>query len=232
MDSGGEDKLKKTYIVCHMMMSLDGRVDCAMVGQLTGVDEYYATLENLDLPSTLSGRVTAQMEMALPGTFQPKSNESLGKESFSKTTAARGYEIVVDTKGTLLWEKETNSVKPHLIITSEQVSKDYLSYLDDLHISWIACGKDSIDLKRATEILTNEFGVKRLGIVGGPAINSAFLKAGLLDEISILIGLGIDGRKGMPGIFDGFPTEKTPTALTLKDIQAYENGAVWLRYLV
>ena len=49
MDSGGEAKLKKPYIVCHMMMSLDGRVDSALVGQLTGVDEYYATLENLDL---------------------------------------------------------------------------------------------------------------------------------------------------------------------------------------
>ena len=74
--------------------------------------------------------------------------------------------------------------------------------MDELHISWIACGKDKIDLKRAAEILAEEFGVERLGIVGGPAINSAFLEAGLLDEVSILIGLGIDGRKGMPGVFD------------------------------
>lgn len=224
--------MKKPYIVCHMMTSLDGRIDCAMVGQLTGVDAYYATLEELNLPSTLSGRVTAQLEMALPGTFQANRNEPFGKESFFKKVAAKGYEIVVDTKGTLLWEKETDSVKPHLIITSEQVTKDYLAYLDDLHISWIACGKDKIDLKRAAEILANEFGVERLGIVGGPAINSAFLEAGLLDEISILIGLGVDGRKGMPGVFDGFPMEKTPTPLKLKDVKSYENGAVWLRYLV
>ena len=65
MDSGGEAKLKKPYIVCHMMMSLDGRVDCAMVGQLTGVDEYYATLENLDLPSTLSGLPMGKTPTAL-----------------------------------------------------------------------------------------------------------------------------------------------------------------------
>ena len=231
-NDGGKEGMKKPYIVCHMMTSLDGRIDCAMVGQLTGVEEYYATLGELNLPSTLSGRVTAQLEMALPGTFQAKNGVFIGQEGFSKKVDATGYEIVVDTKGTLLWEKETDTAKPHLIITSEQVSKEYLDYLDELHISWIACGKDKIDLKRAAEILAEEFGVERLGIVGGPAINSAFLEAGLLDEVSILIGLGIDGRKGMPGVFDGFPMEKIPTPLKLKDVKTYGNGSVWLRYLV
>lgn len=35
-----------------------------------------------------------------------------------------------------------------------------------------------------------------MGIVGGPAINTGFLDAGLLDEISILMGAGIDARPG------------------------------------
>lgn len=26
--------MSKPYIICHMMTSLDGRIDCAMVGQL------------------------------------------------------------------------------------------------------------------------------------------------------------------------------------------------------
>ena len=29
--------MKKPYIVCHMMTSLDGRIDCAMTEQLPGV---------------------------------------------------------------------------------------------------------------------------------------------------------------------------------------------------
>ena len=40
--------------------------------------------------------------------------------------------------------------------------------------------------------------MKRMGIVGGPTINTAFLKAGLLDEVDILIDPGIDGRAEMP----------------------------------
>ena len=42
---------------------------------------------------------------------------------------------------------------PHLIITSEQVTKDYL---DRQNISWIAAGKDQIDLAKAMEILADE----------------------------------------------------------------------------
>lgn len=47
------------------------------------------------------------------------------------------------------------------------------------------------------EILAEKFGVERMGIVGGPKINTAFLEAGLLDEISLLVGAGIDGRGGI-----------------------------------
>ena len=69
--------------------------------------------------------------------------------------------------------------------TSEQVTKDYLEYLDKQNILWIACGKERINLIKASGILADEFGVERMGIVGGPAINTAFLDEGFLDEISI-----------------------------------------------
>ena len=93
--------------------------------------------------------------------------------------------------------------KPYLIITSENVTKEYLEYLDQQNISWIACGKDHVDLVRAVGILAEQFGVERMGIVGGSKINTAFMEAGLLDEISLLVGSGIDGRGGMPAVFDG-----------------------------
>lgn len=31
--------------------------------------------------------------------------------------------------------------KPYLIVTSEKVTREYLAYLDQQNISWIACGK-------------------------------------------------------------------------------------------
>jgi len=197
---------------------------------LVGVDDYYETLDALNTPTTLSGRVTAQLELALKGNFKPKNNEMYGKEGFSKKKDAKGYEVIVDTKGTLLWDNDDNYNKPHLIIMSEQVTKEYLEYLDNQNISWIVCGEKQIDLKRAVEILSEQYGVKRMAVVGGPAINSSFLKEGLLDEISILIGLGIDGRKDMPSVFDGFAMDMPIIPLKFDSVKSFDDGAVWIRY--
>lgn len=222
--------MKKPYIICHMMISIDGRIDCAMTSKLPGVDDYYTTLEEIKVPTTVSGRVTAELELAEPGEFTPKKHESYGKEGFSKQTDAAGYEVVIDTNGKLLWQDATGMEKPYLIVTSEKVSKEYLDYLDRQNISWIACGKEHVDLARATEILAEQFGVERMGIVGGSKINTAFLEAGLLDEISLLIGAGIDGRGGMPVVFDGLAMQHDVTKLKLIDVKKFDSDAVWIRY--
>lgn len=110
------------------------------------------------------------------------------------------------------------------------MSKEYLDYLDGQHISWIACGKEHVDLARAGEILAEQFDVERMGIVGGSKINTAFLEAGLLDEISLLVGAGIDGRGGMPAVFDGLGMEHDVTKLKLIDVRKFDSDAVWIRY--
>lgn len=223
--------MNKPYILCHMMTSVDGRIDCAMTEHLPGVQEYYDTLDALDAPTRVSGRVTAQLEMARPGVFRSETATPLHKEAFSKAADAAGYEVVVDTRGTLLWDGVQED-RPLLVLTSQQVSREYLTYLDSLHISWIACGQEKIDLNRACEILAEAFGVKRMAVVGGGHINAAFLAAGLLDEVSILMGAGIDGRGGMQAVFDGLPMDRDVTPLKLRSVEQYGSGAVWLRYTV
>ena len=223
--------MKKPYIICHMMTSVDGRIDCAMTEHLPGVQDYYDTLDSLNAPTRVSGRVTAELELAGPGVFHNQTVTPFGREGFSKKTAAAGYEIIADTKGTLLWEVPEGE-RPLLILTSQQVSQEYLAYLDAQNISWIACGETKIDLPRACEILAEQFGVERMAVVGGGHINAGFLAADLLDEVSVLIGAGIDGRGGMPAVFDGLPMERPVTELKLNSVRQYGSGAVWLRYAV
>ena len=55
---------------------------------------------------------------------------------------------------------------------------------------------------------------------------------GLLDEVSVMIGGGIDGRAGMTAVFDGIrQTDYPPVLLTLNDVERMGN-TVWLRYSV
>lgn len=222
--------MDKPYIVCHMMTSIDGRIDCAMTAKLKGVDEYYAALEELNADATLSGRVTAQEELTKAGFFQCKNPHAVKEEKVAKYTTADKFSVVVDTKGTLGWDDNVVDGRDLIVITSEKASKEYLEYLDAKKISYIACGKDRIDLTRACAILADIFGVKRMAIVGGGHINAGFLAQGLIDEVSLLMAPGIDGRGGMAAVFDGLKQDREPVALTLHGVKQFANGSLWIRY--
>lgn len=223
--------MNKPYIICHMMMSVDGRIDCDMTAQIPGNNVYYDTLNSLDAPSRISGKITAATELTSGKLFEAKHYEATGKESFKKNANADSYEIVTDTRGTLTWGDDHNSSKPHLILMSEEASTEYVDYLNNRGISWIAVGKKRIDLARAMEILADEFGVKRVAVVGGGKINGGFLEAGLIDEISVVVGPAVDGRVNQPSLFDGRPENEAPIKLKLKDVKKYDEDAIWLRYL-
>lgn len=224
--------MSKPYIICHMMAAIDGRIDCGMTEKMQGVKEYYSTLDALKATGFVSGRVTAELEMALPGKFHAQNMEALWQEGFSKKVQAKAYNVAVDTQGTLLWNEEHNADTATIILTSERVTKEYLAYLDSKNISWIACGREHIDLARASEILHDEFGVERVAVVGGGHINAGFLDAGLLDEVSVLLAPGIDGRGGMAAMFDGLPMDREPYQLKLESVQPFDDGAIWIRYKV
>lgn len=85
--------MKKPYIICHMMISIDGRIDCAMTSKLRGVDDYYTTLDEIHVSTTVSGRVTAELEMAEPGGFIPEKNDIYGQEGFSKKADAQDMRL-------------------------------------------------------------------------------------------------------------------------------------------
>ncbi len=212
------------------MASVDGRIDCDMTEKIESGDEYYEALKELDLPTTVSGKVTAALHYALPGEFVPKNMAPIGKEDVYKTADSETFALMFDTKGSLLWEENHTDGVPLLCVVSEQATIEYLEYLRKLNISYIACGEKQIDLHRVVEILAEQFGVNRLGIVGGGKINGSFLAAGLLDEMSLMIAPGIDGRSNQPSVFDGIDYNATPVKLELTDVRRYDCGTVWMRY--
>lgn len=223
--------MNRPYIICHMMQSLDGRVACDMVDKISG-DEYYTALDSLNCPSRIEGKHSYQIHYCGFEEFKPETEGGIGKEAFYIASRAKGYSISVDTRGTLLWKDTDN--KDRLCIVSEQASPEYLAYLRDKGISYIAVGKEHIDLPRAMEILHDEFGVERVAVVGGGKINGGFLAAGLLDEVSAMIAPGIDGRAGQPALFDGIADRENflPTSLRFKEVTTFPNGVIFARYEV
>lgn len=218
-------------IICYMMMSLDGRIDCRMTEKINGSDEYYDILNEYNFDSYISGKITASMHYA-SGVYQARNNEEIGISSIYLPIKSKNFSIVADTYGSLKWDSNKIGNDNLLIILSEKASKEYLNYLKSLNISYIAIGKDKIDLNSVVKILSESLGIEKLGIVGGGNINASFLKCGLIDEISILIGPGIDGRRGMASVFDGLDSDTDVFRLNLFDVKKYDNGAVLLKYTI
>ena len=54
-----------------------------------------------------------------------------------------------------------------------------------------------------------------------------------MDEASLLLVPGIDGRHDIPAVFDGVsPSRHTVVPLMLKSVERREMGALWIRYEV
>lgn len=222
--------MKRPYIVCHMVASIDGRIDCRMVDKISG-DEYYETLEKLDCKTQLEGRVTMEHYNARKEPFTAADRTPAGMPSVYKAVESEGYMVAVDTYGRLCWPAPEIDGVPLVCIVSEQVAQEYLEMLRNEKISYICVGRESIDLCRAMEILGSEFGVERMAVLGGGHINGGFLAAGLIDEVSLLLAPGIDGRKGQTALFDGISDKKhAPVRLSLESVEQVGEGTLWIRY--
>ena len=222
--------MKRPYIICHMVASIDGRIDCSMVDKISG-NEYYETLEKLDCPVQLEGRVTMEHYNAAKEPFIANDTTPFGMTSVYKAVDSKEYIVAVDTHGRLRWPAaEIDGV--HLVcIVSEQVPQEYLEMLRNERISYICVGSDAIDLQAAMEILCTDFGVERLAVLGGGHINGGFLAAGLIDEVSLLLAPGIDGRKGQTALFDGIADiDRMPVRLALESVEQVGQGTLWIRY--
>jgi riboflavin biosynthesis pyrimidine reductase len=121
-------------------------------------------------------------------------------------------------------------------VLTEAVSDAHLAGLRADGVSYIFAGAYALDLGLALDLLNRELGIKRLEVNGGGITNGAFLRAGLIDEISLAIFPAIDGAKGAPTIFDSRDDEAglpAPVrAISLESSEVLEGGAVWLRYRV
>ncbi len=222
--------MKRPYVICHMMASIDGRIDCDMTEQIGG-NEYYEALEMLCFDTTIEGKTTAVNHYAEKELFVPQDATPVGREEIYKSHDSKRWEAVVDTRGTLRWP--VDDTPDRICIVSQQASREYLDYLRSRSISHIATGEKAINLPRALNILQCEFGSERVGIVGGGHINGSFLREGLLDEVSMLYGAAIDGREGFCAAFDGIESDHThPYMLRLKSVRQMGNDSVWIRYSI
>jgi len=227
-------------IICHMISSIDGRLlparwtpPAASTDSSHNHNVYESTAAKLGGDGWLIGRVS--MEPYATGTARsvPLPAGSL-RETFVAAHTQPQLAIALDPSGKLHYGRNGTNDEHFVAILSEKVSDTYLAELRSDGVSYLFAGPDGNDLQLAMETLSDTFGMRTLLLEGGGIINGNFLKAGLIDEMSLLIYPGIDGLAGIPSIFEyhGAPDERPAAgkALCLTSTETLTGGIIWLRY--
>ncbi len=230
----------KPYLICHMVQSVDGRIwGSRWRPKQNVVPNLFEKLhDELGGGSWLCGRVTAQEFARGKGKTYPPTSEKVPRQNwFAKGEAERrkvkAWGIFLDAHGKACWERSDIGGDPILVILTEQVPDSHLAGLRGEGISYVFAGKTEVDLAASLETLNRELGIERLMVEGGGGANGAFLRAGLIDELSIVITAAIDGSSGAPTVFNSGDVDLGPAPIermTLESHTVLEHGALWLRY--
>jgi 2,5-diamino-6-(ribosylamino)-4(3H)-pyrimidinone 5'-phosphate reductase len=221
-------------VICHMMTSLDGRIlTDGWPLSAEGRKQYEQVHATYDPDGWLCGRVTMEQHFAQgsrPDAEVKREYRGAAREDFVAPGTHESFAFAVDTHGKLAWA--TNDVDgDHVVaILSERVSDDYLAFLRERGVSYLLSGAPEIDLALALEKIATRFGVKLLMLEGGGKINGGMLRAGLIDEVSVLVTPVVDGREGTPALFDVEKDDAKPQRLELEAVEKRADGVLWLRY--
>jgi riboflavin biosynthesis pyrimidine reductase len=216
-----------------MACSIDGKIDGSALRNIMRPGEYEALHAKLGGNAWICGRTTMQQHFAEDEPFIAKTNTPAGPQPVHVARRADSYAVSVDTFGKLRWSSSDIDGDHLICIVSEQVATDYLDLLRKKNISYVVAGSTSVDLKQAVSLLAEHFGICTLLLEGGGHINGGFLQAGLVDEVSLLLLPGIDGRHDIASVFDGVESSHhISVSLKLNSVERRDGGALWIRYEV
>ena len=227
-------------IICHIMSSVDGRLlterwtepfNGKSKGELMGV--YAAIGRKLNADAWMFGKNTLQ-EGYFPKKFHTSDKTPLAHPIpyLAHKTSSRLF-VVIDPDADILYE--SSAVRGDRIVTvlPETAPAAYLEYLQQRDISYLFAGVKCDELNAAMKALAETFGVETLSLQGGGIIDGAFLQAGLIDELSLVVYPGIDGSASSPSIFEYIGREQAPArglSLELLSAETVQDGVVWSRY--
>ena len=232
----------RPYIHCFMLTSIDGKVtgkflnnpDCKPY-----IDKFKEMDKNFDTQGFIYGKNTMKESYSKFFLDKIPSNIETDKidpnfstsEDYTPHTDGTYYSIVYDRRGTLICKKNhlpKQENKKIILVLTEQVSKEYLFYLQSIKCNYIIAGKTNTDVKLSLEKIKKYFPkINTLLLEGGSSINAAFLKDDCIDEITVIQTPLTGETKDMPLFYDA---DKTYNYI-VKKIQKIEPNGVVINYL-
>lgn len=230
--------MTRPYIICHMVTSIDGKVTGDFLSRPeceNATELYYELNRNYNKCGAngfICGRVT--MEGSFTGGWYPDLSkyEPCGKkDDFIPDNLSGFYAVCFDPKGKLGW-KNSKIVDEDpgyggaqvIEVLTEQVDGRYLACLQSMKIPYIFAGETEIDVEISLEKLKNLMDINCLLLEGGSIVNGYFQRAGVIDELSLVVAPVVADADDKPLFMDGIAS-----AFELKEIKR-QDDVVWMNY--
>jgi 2,5-diamino-6-(ribosylamino)-4(3H)-pyrimidinone 5'-phosphate reductase len=218
-------------VILHNGASLDGRMDW-----YTGdVGPYYELAARWQADAMLTGSDTVLAAYATQG--KPEEDKGAYEPPERTPDDPRPLLVIVDSRGRVRnWQRIRKEPywRDAIALCSHSTPKTYLAYLQERHIEVILAGDDRVDLRLALEELNARHRVKVVRVDSGGTLNGALLRAGLVDEISVIVDPCLVGGTTPRSIFTAPDLTSSEGVIPLKLIQVenIKGDSVWLRYEV
>ncbi len=228
----------KPHVLCLMLSSIDGRLHASKwTKSPDGGPKAWSALyeqyqDTLKADAWLVGRTT-MAEMSKATAHPVGRGDSPSRPVHRAATATGPFAIAVDTSGSLHFDKPAVNGNSVIVALGANVSDYHLRELAADGVSYLVAEGSTIDLAAMLETLSTTFGIRRLALEGGAAINGSFFAAGLVDELQVIVGPGLDARTGADGIIEhGEEGLAGRVELTFVGCETMALGCVRLSYAV
>jgi 2,5-diamino-6-(ribosylamino)-4(3H)-pyrimidinone 5'-phosphate reductase len=221
------------HVIVHNEMSLDARMD----GLEVDMGRFYALAGTWREDCTLVGSETllaGMPELADVGSalaLQPGGMTGRRGEDASPDAPLLA---AVDSRGRLPGLGQLRD-QPYwrdvIALCSGATPADHLGRLDVAGVSRIVVGTERVDLRGALQMLAEQYGVAVVRVDAGGSLVGALLREGLVHEVSVVIEprlVGGETHRWLVRAPDAAPEEVV--AMTLREMERFDDGAVWLRY--
>jgi riboflavin biosynthesis pyrimidine reductase len=217
----------KPYVICHAVASIDGRIRTSRwrPEDVSRGEIFERLHDQLGVNAWLIGRVSGQ-GYGKRDAYPAHTDQHYPRQNWFARRDAAACGVVLDPLGKIAWGRTDIGGDPIVVVLTEQVTGGYLAGLREDGVSYIFAGTLELDLELALDILNRELGIKRLEVNGGGVTNAAFLRAGLIDEISVVIFPVVDGTKGSASVFDSGEDE-IGTAAPLRSMALNRKNALF-----
>jgi 2,5-diamino-6-(ribosylamino)-4(3H)-pyrimidinone 5'-phosphate reductase len=212
-------------VILHNGVSVDGRLDW-----FTGdIGLYYELVATFEADATLCGSNTILAAAPTATEDTDHSNE--------KSAPPEHWLAIVDSRGrisNLAWLRRQPYWRDIIMLCSADTPATYVDDLRRQKIEFIVAGQNRVDLRQALAELKSRYGVNRLRIDSGGTLNGVLLRAGLVNEVSLLVNPALVGGTSPGSIYTApdLTSGEGIIPLRLTHLERQRDDTVWLRYEV